>query len=98
VEERGAVFYEMETTRAVRTPRWKYVHRPEGPYELYDLEADPGEQVNLYGQPGREAIRDEQKRALDDFFVNHSDPRYDLYRGGGSKTHLLTRPGAGGRR
>lgn len=91
---RDAVFYEMETTRAIRTARWKYVHRPEGPYELYDLDADPGERVNLYGQPGHEAIRDELRRKLDAFFAEHADPRYDLYRGGGSKTHLLTRRGA----
>ena len=42
------VFYEFENTRAVRTDRWKYTHRqPNGPHELYDLNNDPGEEINL---------------------------------------------------
>lgn len=91
---RDAVFYEMETTRAIRTPRWKYIHRPEGPYELYDLDDDPGERVNLYGQPGHDDVRDDLRHKLDAFFADYADPKYDLYHGGGSKTHLLSQPKA----
>ncbi len=87
------VFFENENVRAIRTSDWKYIHRhPAGPYELYDLANDPGEKVNLYGQPGREPIRDALRQRLDAFFRDHADPKYDLYHGGGSKTHLLTRP------
>ena len=83
------VFFEDQYVRAIRTPSWKYVHRfPDGPYELYDLEDDPGERVNLYGQPGREAIAEQLRGRLDAFFHEHADPRYDLYHGGRSKTHL----------
>ena len=87
------VFFENEDVRAIRTSGWKYIHRhPDGPFELYDLADDPGEKVNLYGQPGREPIRDELRGRLDAFFRDHADPKYDLYHGGGSKTHLLSRP------
>jgi hypothetical protein len=37
----------------VRTHRWKPVHYPgQSDGELYDLEADPWELCNLYGQSG----------------------------------------------
>ncbi len=87
------VFFENENVRVIRTPGWKYIHRhPDGPFELYDLADDPGEKVNLYGQPGRESIRDELRERLVAFFHDYADPKYDLYHGGGSKTHLLSRP------
>jgi arylsulfatase A-like enzyme len=89
---RDAVFFEMETTRVIRTPSWKYIHRPDGPFELYDLEKDPHERVNLYGQPGHDERIASLKKRLDEFFDQHADPKYDLYHGGGSKTHLLTKP------
>lgn len=84
------VFYEMETARAVRTDRWKYVARfPAGPYELYDMQADPQERFNLYGQPGLEATRDGLARRLDTFFATYADPQYDLWKGGRSKARRL---------
>ncbi len=87
------VYFENENVRVIRTPAWKYIHRhPDGPFELYDLANDPGEKVNLYGQPGRESIRDELRERLNAFFREYADPKYDLYHGGGSKTHLLSRP------
>ncbi|MBX6314977.1 MAG: sulfatase-like hydrolase/transferase, partial [Isosphaeraceae bacterium] len=85
------VYFEQENVRAIRTADWKYIHRhPDGPFELYDLATDPGEKVNLYGQPGRESIRDTLRGRLDAFFRDYADPKYDLYHGGGSKTHLLS--------
>ena len=84
------VYYEMEYVRAIRTDRHKYVRRPEGPFELYDLEADPNEKFNLYGQPSHAAIQAELKERLDAFVARHADPKYDLYRGGTSKATLLT--------
>tara|TARA_B100000678_G_scaffold45666_2_gene35463 strand:- start:1286 stop:2791 length:1506 start_codon:yes stop_codon:yes gene_type:complete len=51
-------FEAVPPCRGVRTERWKYIHYfllPES-YELYDLENDPNEDHNLYGQPGYEAI------------------------------------------
>jgi arylsulfatase A-like enzyme len=82
----NVVFFEMETTRAIRTEDWKYVARfPNGPFELYDLKRDPRERFNLYGQPGQEPRRAELARRLDEFFARHADPQYDIWKGGRSK-------------
>ncbi len=87
----NTVFYEMETCRAVRGERWKYVHRhPDGPHELYDMQADPRERFNLFGQPGLQQITQEMKSRLDGFFQAHADPRYDLWQGGRSKAKRVT--------
>jgi len=85
------VYYEMETVRAIRTDAWKYVHRPEGPLELYDLAHDPYEKFNLYGQPDRADVQQGLRQRLEEFFARTADPKYDLYRGGGSKSSLLSR-------
>ena len=44
--------------RGVRTERYKYIHFFTEPqeYELYDLQTDPNEDHNLYGNPGYEAL------------------------------------------
>lgn len=87
------VFYEFETTRAVRTGRWKYVRRhPAGPNELYDLADDPGESRNLVGDPARAAVRQRLRKRLETFFDTYADPKYDLWKGGTSKARRLSRP------
>jgi arylsulfatase A-like enzyme len=86
----NVVFYEMERCRAIRTDRWKYVARhPSGPHELYDMQADPRERMNLYGQPAVETIRDELAQRLAAFFDQYADPHYDIWRGGRSKARRL---------
>ena len=90
----NVVFYEFENVRAVRTVKWKYVERyPDGPHELYDLKNDPGERFNLYGQPKQGDIQKELRARLYEFFSRYADPEYDLWRGGRSKTHLLSAGG-----
>jgi arylsulfatase A-like enzyme len=88
----NAVFYEMENTRAIRTDGWKYVARhPDGPWELYDMQADPRERFNLFGQP---AVADKQRELadrLDAFFRRHADPQYDVWQDGRSKAGRLLR-------
>jgi arylsulfatase A-like enzyme len=87
----SVVFYEMETTRAVRTDDWKYVARhPDGPHELYDMRRDPQERFNLFGQPGTAARRAELAGRLDAFFQQYADPQYDVWRGGRSKAKRHT--------
>ena len=86
------MFYEMEILRAVRGERWKYLARhPNGPFELYDMQNDPQERVNLHGQPGMEPIRDQMEARLRAFFSEYADPQYDIWQGGCSKARRLTR-------
>jgi arylsulfatase A-like enzyme len=87
------IFYEFENSRMVRTPEWKYTRRfPDGPDELYDLTSDAGERHNLANQPKHAGIQKRLAKKLDEFFNRYADPKYDLWRGGGSKTYLLTSP------
>lgn len=87
----NVVFYEFEIVRAIRTAEWKYVERrPDGPHELYDLTNDPGERFNLYGQPKQAGIQKKLQTKLYEFFDRYADPKYDLWHGGASKTHLLS--------
>ncbi|MBI5772803.1 MAG: sulfatase-like hydrolase/transferase [Verrucomicrobia bacterium] len=87
----NTMFYEMESTRAVRTDDWKYVARfPNGPFELYDMKKDPQERFNLFGQPGTDAKRAELAKRLDEFFAKYADPQYDLWKGGRSKAKRHT--------
>jgi arylsulfatase A-like enzyme len=87
----NAVFYEMETCRAIRTQQWKLVLRhPDGPHELYDMQADPRERFNLYGQSGTARTRDELTQRLTAFFQQYADPQYDVWTGGRSKARRLT--------
>ncbi len=88
-----AVFLEQEETRAIRTSHWLYMERfpgsPHNPFsdELYDLQNDPGERVNLIED---EALGDTAvtlRQRLHDFFNQYSDPRYDLWRGGAAKAN-----------
>lgn len=90
IEWDNTIYYEMEYTRAIRTADWKYVHRPEGPYELYDLQKDPYEKMNLYGQPMHADQQKQLQQRLEAFFDKTAEPKYDLYHGGGSKASLLS--------
>lgn len=48
VDHPVVIYDEFGPTRMIRNRRWKYVHRyPYGPHELYDLQHDPGERINL---------------------------------------------------
>ena len=87
----NVMFYEMETVRAVRTDDWKYVARfPAGPFELYDMKRDPMERTNLHDQPGTEAKRVELAGRIDEFFNRYADPKWDIWKGGGSKAKRHT--------
>jgi len=72
------VFDEYGPVRMVRTRDWKYVHRhPDGPHELFDLAADPGERTNRIADPAAAAMRESLARRLDDWFCVYVDPIRD---------------------
>ncbi|HFQ93554.1 MAG TPA: hypothetical protein ENK32_06060 [Anaerolineae bacterium] len=90
---KDAVFMEQEETRAIRTPRWLYMERfkgsPNNPFsdELYDLQNDPEERVNLLGEEGVADTAVTLRQRLHDFFDQYSAPHYDLWRGGAAKAN-----------
>jgi arylsulfatase A-like enzyme len=86
------MIYEMEGCRSYRDDRWKIVLRrfPDGPSELYDLQTDPHERFNLFGQPGLAAKQSEMIAKLETKFTRFADPEYDLWKGGRSKAKLHT--------
>ena len=85
------MYFEFENVRAIRTDEWKYVERfGQGPMELYDLEKDPGERLNLASDLRHANVRHELAGRLSTFYDRYADPQWDLWNGGGSKTGLLT--------
>src|SRR5688500_12513326 len=87
----NVLFYEFETCRAIRTDEWKLVLRhPAGPHELYNMQHDPAERFNQYGQPGTERTKSELEARLKQFFRDHADPQYDIWNQGRSKAKRVT--------
>ena len=83
------IFYEFENLRCIRTATHKYIHRhPNGPHELYDLELDSDEFVNLVDDPAQASIRDRLRSELEAFYSQYAVARYDLWNGGESQVRL----------
>ena len=82
--------YEFENVRSIRTDRWKYIERyGQEPNELYDLQADPAELNNLIDQPEQGAMRTQLAQRMHAWFDRVADPKWDLWKGGTSKTGLM---------
>ncbi len=83
-----AVYSEQEETRVVRTRKWAYFKRftdaPNNPIkdELFDVETDPGEKINLADDPAFADIRASLDLMLTDFFNIHARREADLWQGG----------------
>ena len=93
VDWENVIFYEFENSRMIRTADWKYTRRfPNGPDELYDMRNDAAARRNLAHQAEYAGIQEKLAERLDAFFNRYANPKYDLWRGGGSKTFLLTSP------
>ncbi|MEJ5252052.1 MAG: sulfatase-like hydrolase/transferase [Chthonomonadetes bacterium] len=62
--------------RMARTNRWKLVlHLPEGgQHELYDLQNDPDEERNLYGNPSVRTVQEELTKRLKQWQKQVKDP------------------------
>jgi arylsulfatase A-like enzyme len=72
------VYDEYGPVRMVRTRDWKYVHRhPDGPHELFDLNADPDERHNRIDDPGVHNIAAALRSRLARWFASYVDPRRD---------------------
>lgn len=54
------IFFEHEGNAAVRSGKWKLVHRHDRPWELYDMEAD---RTELHDLAGRHAVREADLQA-----------------------------------
>jgi arylsulfatase A-like enzyme len=88
-----AAYFEFVTVRVIRTQRWKYMKRwdTEFPNTLYDLVSDPEEQHNLIKDPQFADVISSLDKRLTDYYLEYSDPKYDLWRGGAAKGILLDR-------
>lgn len=91
IEWDNAVYFEFATVRAVETANWKYIRRfpSTDPRELYDLQADAGETVNLIDSPDHAEIVAVLDGRLASYFDRHANPKYDLWHGGTAKARLL---------
>lgn len=79
-------FYEYPAEHAVRrhygvrTGRYKLIHfyNDVDAWELFDLQEDPYEMNNLYGQPGMERLTAELKTELEKLQLQYDDPVREL--------------------
>ncbi len=88
----NTVFYEFENVRAIRTDDWKYIERfRQEPNELYNLRTDPGELENLIDKPEHAEIQRELAERMHAYFDRVADPKWDIWKGGTSKSGLMMR-------
>ena len=87
---RKELFFEFCYVRSVRTETMKYVERADNwPSELYDLEADPGESVNLIGDPAYGKRAAELKQRTDGFFRSAGSVPLTEWRSATKQTILI---------
>ena len=79
-----AVYMDQEATRVIRTDHYSYWKRLKGTgkHELYDIQKDPEQHNNLYGNPDYAEVISELDGRLSQFFNTYSNAKYDLWRGG----------------
>ena len=80
-EWRSELYFEFGYVRSIRTRNLKYVERGDGwGDELFDLEADPGEEINRIGKPEYRGRRRELRKRLHAFFDELGAPPIDEWR------------------
>lgn len=71
-------FHGVARHYGVNTGRYKLIHYYENTeWELFDLDSDPEDQVNLYGQPGHEALTESLKQRLAKLRTQYAVPSED---------------------
>ncbi len=71
-------FHGVARHYGVRTVRYKLVYYYQNDeWELFDLESDPGDQVNLYGKPGYDDITRDLKQRLQALRTQYQVPEQD---------------------
>lgn len=77
-KDRVVVYDEYGPVRMIRSKEWKYIHRyPYGHNELYHLNTDPEEMINLYDNPKYKELVADMKWELDSWFTTHANPQVD---------------------
>lgn len=72
------VYDEYGPVRMIRDSNYKYIHRyPYGEHELYDMQSDPDEKINLAADESYRSIKAEYKHKLDIWFYDHADSATD---------------------
>jgi arylsulfatase A-like enzyme len=67
------VGYFRDSQKMIRQPPWKLIqYRLVGKTQLFNLDNDPLEQVNLAGDPGHQPIVDELSDQLDRWMRDHA--------------------------
>ncbi|MDB9707244.1 sulfatase-like hydrolase/transferase [Planktotalea frisia] len=82
-----AVFSEQEETRVIRTPKWAYFKRFDTVTtgfqdELFDVENDVSETLNLAGDPAFADIKAALDEQLTAYFEEYGQDHADLWKGG----------------
>jgi len=86
-EAPGAVFFEQEESRGIRTREYAYWKRADGmgEPELYDVAGDPEQRNDLFPQRRNDDIVAQLDGELESFFARYSTAEYDLWHGGVAK-------------
>lgn len=81
IRERPAVTTHNPDNHAVRSEHWRYIVYADGSEELYNLDSDPGEIVNLAGDPEYSSVIAEHRRWIPSVSAPHAP---------GSHSRILT--------
>ena len=88
---RQVQFGEYGTVRIARSGRYKLIRRhPNGPHELFDLEADPRETRNLIDSPSHLAVISELSGLMETHFRRYSRPDKSGILGADLPQHNMT--------
>ncbi len=71
--------FTVANQRMVRTRTHQFTFNSGDPGELYDLEKDPYQLNNVYGDPAYEEVRQDLLQRMDDYMIELKDPLHSWY-------------------